>query len=155
MKSLRNCSINLRERENRRMKYSEMLILFTKSSCNNNVNSSHLSDEIHFPNPTKNITVKNDDGIVVHSIEKCRLLPSWPCHEEHGRCGTGQGPCHLSCYYIEEAQINLFDICGLEGCKTGIRYCAVVNGGSRMRAQPHRVSYLVVVPRTPKNQINP
>ena len=81
---------------------------------------------------------------------KGRLLPSWPCHEEHGHCGTGSLPS-----VVLEAQINLFDICGLERCKTGIRYCAVVNGGSRMRAQPHRASYLVVVPRTPKNQINP
>ena len=43
-----------------------------QAGCNNNVNSSNLSDEIHFPNPTRNITVKNDDGIVeeVHSIEQ-------------------------------------------------------------------------------------
>ena len=81
---------------------------------------------------------------------KGQLLPSWPCHEEYCRCGTGSLPSVL------ETQINLLDICGLEGCKTGIRYCMVFGRGSRMRAQPRRASYLVVVvSRTPKNQINP
>ena len=87
----------LRERENRWIKYSERWILFTKSSCNNNVNPSNLSDEIHFPNPTKYDSKKwwryrggKFQRRIILGVQTAGYRPLGPgCHEEDGHCGTG------------------------------------------------------------------